>query len=178
MSPKIMNKIAVILFLFPILSFGQDTIQVNKNQREFALSVVKSIIENDCETYYNSINDSVVLYFSVNDTIVAKDGIKDKLKMLCQISIKNDTLDYNYYLNNFHLHFFDAKTLSNELKRSSNDESSSLGTLRYYKIMNDDIFFNGSYHKSEDRLDFIIDDAFKFLIRRVNDEYKIILLTN
>lgn len=173
-----MKKITLILFLLPLLAFGQKTKKATNEEKEFVLKVVKSIIERDCETYYNLISDSVVLYLSLRDTLVAKSDIRDKLIMLCQISVKNDTLDYAYYIDNFDQQFFAAKALSDREFFGSGDISSTLGSLNNYNIEKGDLFFMGANHKTRNRLDFMLDDAFKFLIRKINGEYKIILLTN
>lgn len=167
-----------IILTLPLFSLCQETKEVNKSEREFALKVVKSIIERDCETYYNSINDSVVLYLRIEDAFMAKSDIQDKLKMLCRISVKNDTLNYSYYLENFNLQFFDAQTFSNVEFYGSGDETSTLGSLNFYKIMEGDILFFGAEHKTRNGMDLMLDDAFKFIFRKVNNEYKIILMLN
>lgn len=173
-----MKKFTLLLFFLPLISYTQDKIDVSKEEKDFALKVVKSIIENDCETYYNSINDSVVLYFRVEEILIPKSEIENKLKMLCQISVKNDSLDYSYYLENFELQFFNVTSLADKEFYGSREQSSTLGGLKHYDIQEGDIFFIGSNHKTRNHLDFILDDAFKFIIRKVKGEYKIILMTN
>ena len=172
------KKLIPILFFLPVLSFAQETIEASNEERDFAFSVIKSIIKHDCDSYYNSINDSVVLYLRVQDTIIAKSDMKSKIKMLCQISVKNDSLDFAYYKNNFEQRFIDAKTLADTGFYGSDEETSTLGGLKYYDIKEGDIFFNGAHHKTANSLDFILDDAFKFIMRKVNGEYRIILMTN
>ncbi|NVK64486.1 MAG: hypothetical protein HWE22_07845 [Flavobacteriales bacterium] len=173
-----MKKIVSILFLFPVMSFAQETAEVSSEEREFALNVIKAIIEHDCDTYYNSIDDSVVLYLRAQDTIVAKTDMERQIKMLCQISIKNDSLNFAYYKKNFEQQFIDTKTLADKEFYRSGEEISTLGGLKFYEIEEGDIFFDGAYHKPRNRMDFILDDAFKFIMRKVNGEYRIILMTN
>ncbi len=178
-SPLInyMKKTIFLILLAPIFAFGQDTLNVSKEQRGFCLNVVKSIIEHNCDEYFNSISDSVVFYGGVRDTILPKSSIKQDLMMMCYASVKNDSLDYKYYLENFSIRFYDVREMADEMGRQSGEGESTLGTLNYYKIQEGDVFFQGAYHKTRNRLDFILDDTFKFVFRKVNGEFKIIVIT-
>ncbi len=172
-----MKKIILIFLLAPMVAFGQDTLSVSQTQRSFCLKVVKSLIEHNCEGYLESISDSVVLYQSVRDTIVSKLDLKSQLMMLCNTSVKNDSLDYNYYLDNFEIKFYDVIEIADKVSRGRGDKKSNLATLNYYKIKNGDVFFLGAYHKTRNRADFILDDAFNFIFREINGENKIIVIT-
>ena len=173
-----MRTLLTILLLSPQFIQAQEEIEPQMNQEEFALHVVKSIIDRDCETYYASIDDSVVLYLGVEDTIIAKNDFEGKLKMLCQLSVKSDSIDYEYYLENFEQRYFSAESLANEEFYGHGEIISTLGSLKFYDIKPDDIFFVGSIHKTANSLDYILDDAFKFIFRKIDDEYKIVLMTN
>jgi hypothetical protein len=178
-SPLINNmKKGILLFLLaPIFAFGQDTLNVSTEQRGFCLNVVKSIIEHNCDEYFNSISDSVVYYGGARDTILSKSRIKQDLLMMCYASVKNDSLDYKYYFENFSIKFYDVRDIAAEIGRGNGSEESTLGTLNYYNIQEGDVFFQGAYHKTRNRLDFILDDTFKFVFRKVKGEYKIIVIT-
>lgn len=173
-----MMRALIILLLLPQIILAQEEIEQVKEQQEFALNVVRSIIERDCENYYTSIDDSVVLYLRVEDTLVAKKDFEGKLKILCQVSVKSDSVDYQYYLENFEQRYFSAESLANKEFYGRGEIISTLGSLKFYEIKSDDIFFIGSMHKSANSLDYILDDAFKFIFRKIDDEYKIVLMTN
>jgi hypothetical protein len=172
-----MKKIILIILTAPMFAFGQDTLSVNNDQRAFCLNVIKSIIEHNCAEYFESISDSVVLYHSVRDTIVSKSELKPQLMGLCNASVKNDLLDYQYYLDNFKIQFYDVNDIAEKIGRGRGDEESNLSTLNYYQIKVGDIFFQGAYHKTRNRMDFILDDAFKFVFRKIDGVYKIIVIT-
>lgn len=160
-----------------MFAFGQDTINVTKDQRAFCLNVIKSIIEHNCDEYFESISDSVVFYHSVRDTIVSKSALKPQLMGLCKASVKNDSLDYQYYLDNFKIQFYNVNDIAEKISRGRGDKESKLSTLNYYQIKDGDIFFQGAYHKTRNRMDFILDDAFKFVFRKIDGDYKIIVIT-
>ena len=172
-----MKKAILFILLAPVLAFGQDTLIVSQEQRQFCLNVIQSLIEHNCEEYVESVNDSVVLYYGVRDTIMSKSDMQSQLMMLCYTSIKNDTLNVQYYLDNFDVKFYDVNEVAEMIGRSSGTEESTLATLNYYHIQEGDVFFQGAYHKTRNRLDFILDDAFKFVFRKINGEYKIIVIT-
>ena len=172
-----MKKAILFILLAPVLAFGQDTLIVSQEQRQFCLNVIQSLIEHNCEEYVESVNDSVVLYYGVRDTIMSKSDMQSQLMMLCYTSIKNDTLNFQYYLDNFDVKFYDVNEVAEMIGRSSGTEESTLATLNYYHIQEGDVFFQGAYHKTRNRLDFILDDAFKFVFRKINGEYKIIVIT-
>ena len=172
-----MKKAIVLILLAPMIAYGQDTLSVSAEQRQFCLNVIQSIIEHNCEGYVDSINDSVVLYSGVRDTILAKSDLRSQLIMMCYASVKNDTLNFQYYLDNFDVKFYDVNEVAERIRHTSGDDESNLATMNYYKIQEGDVFFQGAYHKTRNRLDFILDDAFKFVFRKINGEYKIIVIT-
>ena len=151
-----MKKIILVILITPMFTFGQDTLKASEDQRNFCLNVIRSIIEHNCDEYFESINDSVVLYHSVRDTIMSKFELKPKLIGLCDVSIKNDSLDYQYYLENFTIQFYDVNEIAEEIGRGSGERKSNLSTLNYYQIKDGDIFFLGAYHKTRNRMDFYI----------------------
>ncbi len=173
-----MKRVVLIFMLAPMFTFGQDTLNVSEEQRSFCLNVIKSLIEHNCDKYFESITDSVVIYDNVQDTMILKSDIKLQLMMLCNMSIKNDTLDYHYYLDNFLIKFYDVNAIAEKVHRGSADgKKSNLSTLKYYEIKEGDVFFVGAYHKTRNRFDFIQDDAFNFVFRKINGEYKIVVIT-
>jgi hypothetical protein len=172
-----MKKTIIVILFAPMLAFGQDTLNVSATQRNFCLNVIKSIVEHDCDAYFKSISDSVVLYHNVRDTMIAKSALKPELMMLCNSSVTNDSLNYQYYLDNFVITFYDVNVIADKIGRESGNKKSNLATLNYYQIKEGDVFFQGAYHKTRNRLDFILDDAFKFVFRKINGEYKIIVIT-
>ncbi|SFW21391.1 hypothetical protein SAMN05660313_00544 [Cellulophaga fucicola] len=169
-----MRKIIFIVLIVPMFAFGQDTLNVSKDQRTFCLNVVKSVIEHNCDQYYNSINDSIVFFHKMRDTIIPKSALKPQLMELCNSIVKNDSLDYQYYLNNFKMQFYNVNEVAEIISRGRKERN--LSTLKYYKIKDGDIFFQGANHKTRDRADFILDDAFKFIFRKIDGEYKILLI--
>lgn len=173
-----MTRTLIFLSLLPQLILAQKEIKPGKEQQEFALNVVRSIIDRECETYYASIDDSVVLYLRIEDTLVAKNDIEGKLKMLCQVSVKSDSVDYEFYLENFEQRYYSAESMVNKEFYGRGETTSTLGGLKFYDIKSDDIFFVGSIHKTTNSLDYILDDAFKFIFREIDGEYKIVLMTN
>lgn len=169
-----MRKIIFIVLIVPMFVFGQDILKVSKEQRTFCLDVVKSVIEHDCDQYYKSINDSIVFFHKMRDTILPKSALKPQLMELCNSIVKNDSLDYQYYLNNFKMQFYNVNEVTEIISRGRKERN--LSTLKYYKIKEGDIFFQGANHKTRNRADFILDDAFKFIFRKIDGEYKILLI--
>lgn len=165
------------MLLAPTFSYGQDTLSVTEDERNFCLSVVKSVIEHNCEEYFESIADSFVLFQGVRDTLLLKSLQKKLLMGGCGISVRNDSLDYQYYLDNFFIEFYDVNEIAEKIWRGSENEENNLSTLKYYEIKEGDIYFMGAYHKTRNRLDFIVDDAFKFVFRKIDGEYKVLVIT-
>ncbi|WP_139254263.1 hypothetical protein [Cellulophaga fucicola] len=110
----------------------------------------------------------------MRDTIIPKSALKPQLMELCNSIVKNDSLDYQYYLNNFKMQFYNVNEVAEIISRGRKERN--LSTLKYYKIKDGDIFFQGANHKTRDRADFILDDAFKFIFRKIDGEYKILLI--
>ncbi|QXP52851.1 hypothetical protein [Cellulophaga sp. HaHa_2_1] len=169
-----MRNVILTILIIPMFSFGQDTLNVTKDQRTFCLNVVKSVIEHNCDEYYKSINDSIVFFHKMRDTIMPKSALKPQLVELCNSIVKNDSLNYQYYLQNFKMQFYKVNEITKIISREKKDRN--LSTLNYYQIKEGDIFFKGANHKTRNRADFILDDAFKFIFRKINGEYKILLL--
>lgn len=175
---KVSMKKTILMLLFaPIVAFGQDTLTVSAEQRSFCLKVIKALIEHDCDKYIESISDSVVLYNSLQDTIVSKSAVEPQLMKLCDATVRNDSLDYQYYLENFQIEFYDVNAIAERVSYGNGDRESNLATLKHYKIEEGDVFFQGAYHKTRNRMDFILDDAFKFVFRKIDGEFKIIVIT-
>lgn len=175
-NKKKMKKILLIILVAPMFAFGQDTLNVNNDQRFFCLNVIKSIIEHNCDEYFESISDSVVLYHSVRDIIVSKSELKPQLMGLCNSSVKNDSLNYQYYLDNFKIEFYNVNDIAKKIGFERGAEESNLTMLNYYQIKEGDIFFQGAYHKTRNSMNFILDDAFKFIFRKIDGVYKIIVI--
>lgn len=172
-----MKKILLVILFAPLFTFGQDTLNVNKEQRDFCLNVIKSIVEHNCDEYFESMSDTVVVYRSVRDTMLPKSILKPYVMMLCNAGVRNDSLDFQYYLDNFEIKFYDVNAIADKIGRGRGDKESNLATLNYYHIQEGDIYFQGAYHKSRNRMDFILDDAFQFIFRKINGRYKVLVIT-
>jgi len=173
MNKRILLNLALILCMLTSNAFGQDRKEDLKNAEEFALNVSKAMIERECDTYFSYFNDTIVLLRQ--KIAVSTKDFKDKFYDGCVggVSIKNDSVTFAYYLENFERKVYNSK----EIKKMD-DLRDLIKANEFYQLKKGDFLYVGFHHKTGNYNDYLVNDSFCFIFRKVGNGFKILVFAD
>lgn len=140
----------------------------DKNKAEkFSLSIVESYFNRECKTFYEALTDP--FYLIEDDIPIEKDDNTEK--KLCESILKAFEGEHTYqeYLGSYNVRVLDRDEFMTEPIMF---EETYVRDLVNFKPTNNDYLFVGSSLK-ENKEDFMWEDMLFFIVRKVDDTWKI-----
>jgi hypothetical protein len=169
-----MIRIILLILTIPLLTYitvGQSESNDLDNAEAFALKIAKSIIEKDCENFSAYFNDSIVLLQKKD--VLKLSEIKERLNTMCGFAVKNDSVTYEYYLENFERHIYG----SDEIEANKSFYQLIKDNPSFELSVNDYLYI-GFRHKTGNYNDYLLNDPFNIIFRKVDGDFKIMVFAD
>lgn len=132
-----------------------------KRAEKFALSVVKSYFEEDCEGFFAALSDSLIILDG--DGVVAKVGRRERVCESMSRAVGDKDKSYQDYLDSYRVEMLSAKEV---------EERFGIKLPDYYQPQPGDWFFIG-FEPMAEFAPFIWDDMFFFMVRKEQGRWKL-----
>lgn len=165
-SPINIKTIFILFLVYAISSCNpsKKLVQIEPivEAEAFALEVIETYFNNDCDAFYEKISDEV---FTLDGNgIIKKAEIKDKICTSIEDAIINKEKSFQDYLNDYDTEMLTIPEVETRFKIKMPD---------YYVPDKSDLLFLGFTLKDEKTENYIWDDMFTFFIRKENGKWTV-----
>jgi hypothetical protein len=142
------------------------TKKMKKQATTLGLEIIKSYFEGDCKKDFLPHFHTTIFALDGDGAIALDDKLKERLCEMHARAVKDKTRTYAQYLMNYKIQILTKPEYEKLLGKIEFD---------YYTPQESDLLFVGSMPSSEATLpNFIFDDMFYFMLRKIGKKWKII----
>jgi hypothetical protein len=148
---------------------GFPSAKSKKQALAAGLKIVESYFEGDCKTDFLPVVHTTVFTLDGDGAVEINEEMKERLCETHERAVKDKTRTYQDYLANYDVQILTKPEYEKLLGKIDFD---------YYTAQEQDLLFVGSVRKADAKLEnFIFDDFFYFMLRKINKEWKIIAVS-
>lgn len=160
---KILYVTSILILLFSCITNKTRKNEALANEaKKISLEIVKGYFENDCDTFINSLSDTLSA-LDYSNQLITKD-IPLRIRRSCDDAVRDKSKTFEDYLSDYEHEILTTSEFENKFKRNIPKQGSDTSK---------NFYFVGGILKNKEKKNYIWDDMFVFMIRKEKNGWKI-----